>query len=711
MASGRLIAAIANVNRTHRPEHDRVLRIRILVTVCISVVSVILSGAAPLAESLAILLLLPVGFLWSYHHRTSSNYAAKAIISVLALGALWRFFSDILNVGSIDDARLPLTLMFLEIQVLHAFDLPQRRDLVFTLSSSLALIGLAVSTGPGPWLLPVVVAYLIAAGASLQRYQTSVDREWLEGASRTGTTTTDAAVARNGDRWRTTRYALTVMAVAGLVFASVPIKADASLGGLPFSFGDGGGRNAQGSGRVGGDLPFGESDGDGSRDADPLEYFGFAERVDPRSVGELSDIPVMRVRTNRPRPYRGVVFDLYVDGVWGRSESEPDPVQGLPVVLESGFGSASRTTRVTQTFELLRATPNLMFGAASPTEVWTAARSVTPWTDGTMTTGIEMTAGTVYSVISEVDVTPPEILLRAPFDYSGLDEVSLARWTDLPDSVPQRVHDLATDLALAAPTQTPYAIAEQMQAWIGDHVEYSLEAEPTPADVDPADHILFDNRLGWCEPIATSMVVMLRSVGIPARFVTGFQPGVRNILSGQYTIRASDAHAWVEVLVPDHGWVTFDPTGATAQALDPDGPGPQVLLLILGRWLAQQLSRDPVVWLTIVVGLSAVASAAVVLRRSLHARRLRAAGPWAGLMHRLATEGLRPPLSETPQEVIRRAQRALPHLDPQALQFLGQWEEDRRYAGHPDAGHPDAGHPDAGHPDDPAPATEALARL
>src|SRR5690606_26650863 len=121
-------AAVAEVNRTRRPEHDRGLRVRMLISVAISVVAVLLSGAAPVGESLVVLALLPVGFWWSYTHRESSNYLAKGLISVAALAVLWRFFGGLIGVGSVDDARLPLTLMFLEIQVLHAFDLPQRRD-------------------------------------------------------------------------------------------------------------------------------------------------------------------------------------------------------------------------------------------------------------------------------------------------------------------------------------------------------------------------------------------------------------------------------------------------------------------------------------------------------------------------------------------------------------------------------------------------------
>ena len=64
------------------------------------------------------------------------------------------------------------------------------------------------------------------------------------------------------------------------------------------------------------------------------------------------------------------------------------------------------------------------------------------------------------------------------------------RWTALPDSVPQRVHDLARQLAAQAAAPTPYAIAETVQAWIGDRVAYSLEGPVVPRSADPVDHLL-----------------------------------------------------------------------------------------------------------------------------------------------------------------------------------------------------------------------------
>jgi hypothetical protein len=78
-------------------------------------------------------------------------------------------------------------------------------------------------------------------------------------------------------------------------------------------------------------------------------------------------------------------------------------------------------------------------------------------------------------------------------------------------------------------------------------------------------HFLFETHAGHCEYFASAMTIMLRTLGIPSREVNGFLPGEFNDLAGDYIVRASDAHSWVEAYFPETGWVTFDPTPATLQ--------------------------------------------------------------------------------------------------------------------------------------------------
>jgi hypothetical protein len=80
------------------------------------------------------------------------------------------------------------------------------------------------------------------------------------------------------------------------------------------------------------------------------------------------------------------------------------------------------------------------------------------------------------------------------------------------------------------------------------------------APEDPLAHFLFVRKEGHCEYFASSMTVMLRTLGIPARIVNGFRGGEFNDISGSYVVRAADAHSWVEAYFPGSGWLSFDPT-------------------------------------------------------------------------------------------------------------------------------------------------------
>jgi protein-glutamine gamma-glutamyltransferase len=142
---------------------------------------------------------------------------------------------------------------------------------------------------------------------------------------------------------------------------------------------------------------------------------------------------------------------------------------------------------------------------------------------------------------------------------------------DYPDDIKQTYLQLPTldpritPLAeqMTARKINPYDKAAAMEIYLRSKYGYTLDLKGKPGD-DPLAHFLFETRAGHCEYFASSMTIMLRTLGIPAREVNGFLPGEYNDLAGDYIVRASDAHSWVEVYFPGNGWITFDPT--------PDGP-------------------------------------------------------------------------------------------------------------------------------------------
>ncbi len=105
----------------------------------------------------------------------------------------------------------------------------------------------------------------------------------------------------------------------------------------------------------------------------------------------------------------------------------------------------------------------------------------------------------------------------------------------------------------------PMLRAGRIEQHLRRDFSYVLDSGDKPV-ADPLANFLFVTKRGYCEYFASAMAVMLRSIGIPSRVVTGFQSGFFNDVSGMYVVRASDAHAWVEGWIEGRGWVTFDPT-------------------------------------------------------------------------------------------------------------------------------------------------------
>lgn len=124
-----------------------------------------------------------------------------------------------------------------------------------------------------------------------------------------------------------------------------------------------------------------------------------------------------------------------------------------------------------------------------------------------------------------------------------------------------RTHALAQRLREEA--ETPDEMARSIMEMFREDFVYS--ERPPPRDV-PLDAFLFEDREGYCQQFSGAMALMLRMAGVPARVASGFSPGVRDDLRGEWVVRDFDAHSWVEAYLPGAGWVTYDPTPPASPA-------------------------------------------------------------------------------------------------------------------------------------------------
>ena len=161
-------------------------------------------------------------------------------------------------------------------------------------------------------------------------------------------------------------------------------------------------------------------------------------------------------------------------------------------------------------------------------------------------------AVTAYEGISDLSQPLPTSLDHLP----ATGAVAIPdRYLQLPEHLDPRIPELARKLADAEPS--PYRRASAIQRYLTTQYGYTLQL-PSQPPADPLADFLFHRRRGHCEYFASSMAVLLRTVGIPSRIITGFRGAQFNQINSTYIVRASDAHSWVEAFIPGAGWIAFD---------------------------------------------------------------------------------------------------------------------------------------------------------
>jgi transglutaminase-like putative cysteine protease len=427
---------------------------------------------------------------------------------------------------------------------------------------------------------------------------------------------------------------------------------------------------------------------------------GFSDRVELGSFGEieLDATPVMRVhlptwRDEHGSPerlpnlrWRGIAFDRYDAGAWRAAQTQqvtfrrhtPGP---FPVNRYRG-GSV-----LPQEIYLEPIGTEMVFGA--PRMLRVHARSDFMTLDDLGNVSVPVPAARLrYTVDSEMEGDPR--IARAPDAVPPRDGRWRERYLQLPPLAP-RLRALADEVT--AGSADPWEAAQRLTAHLSTQFRYTRVLQRT-TDLDPVEEFLFVQRSGNCEYFAASLAVMLRTLGIPARVVNGFQRGEWNPYGKYFLVRLRDAHSWVEVFIEGAGWLTLDPSprGGTEPATVA-APATLYLDALRLRWyryvinwslqdqmvaaVAVQRTASswtawplwPPAWREPPRGpLAAVVAALVVLAAALWWRRARGSGTaapalpafYARALRLLARRGLAPAPGETAREFSARARGRAP---------------------------------------------------
>ncbi|MFT3773883.1 MAG: transglutaminaseTgpA domain-containing protein [Minicystis sp.] len=292
---------------------------------------------------------------------------------------------------------------------------------------------------------------------------------------------------------------------------------------------------------------------------------GFSGRVDLGEVGVLRSDPTLAMRIEipdageQPPPrltlhLRGTALDTYDGRAWSQSEASRPPAE-----IDDGWITIERHPDPSDRLMRIDLEP------IDPPVVFLPPNA----------------SGMRFRARGQLGIEPQLRAYRGPegeFRYQPIDDRGLkyevylsrnntatfrrlsgerTRYLTLPLDLPPRIKKLAEDWTRG--TSTSLEKAKAIEHHLRTEYRYDL-GSPAGRAKQPLDDFLFESRRGHCEFYSTAMAVMLRTVGVPTRNVTGFIGGSYNRFGRFYAVRQGDAHSWVEVYVDDYGWMTFDPT-------------------------------------------------------------------------------------------------------------------------------------------------------
>jgi len=321
---------------------------------------------------------------------------------------------------------------------------------------------------------------------------------------------------------------------------------------------------------------------------------GFSSTVRLGAVGQIQDnpTPVMHVIVRDPETrasiqvpsllLRGLPLDVYVReghawswqlaprrGVrWYRESGEKSP--RFDFIYQGSFPGYSEAPYRPITCEISIEpldTP-ILFAPFAPESFSTARRYPVDFNSRTyvLESGVSYRRTPLnYTVTSRLfDAAPPP---KPP--THALPEPYLRPYLALPSQLSPRIRALAQEIAPDF-VRTDYEKAERILDFLSDSSRFSYTTDLKPTlGVEPVEDFLFNLKRGHCEYFASSMVVLLREVNVPARLVNGFKVSEWNPISEAYVVRQQHAHSWVEAYLRPYGWRTLDPTAVSRDAATP----------------------------------------------------------------------------------------------------------------------------------------------
>ncbi|OCR00356.1 transglutaminase [Oscillatoriales cyanobacterium USR001] len=623
-----------------KPKTEESILLRILVQALVTVGIVATDVAAGIAEddiaiSLWAVPLSWVGAIWSWFSRRDRNIPVKFCLAIGMLLALFAFLISL--VAELNDTRLVLAKLLIQLQVLHSFDLPQRKDLGYSMIIGLILLGVAGTISQELTFGPLLLLFLIIAIPTLVLdYRSRLGILQPEGKGkkekRNKLNLMEFGIALSPKSFGSL---LLVIVSLGLgIFAFLPRFPGYQLRTFPVSApieyqGKFDGRNILNPGYVRGGNDQGDGGGSGRNPEkgpgklNDTFYSGFNTRINQNLRGEMKPQVVMRVRSQAAGFWRVLAFDNYTGQGWEISRNDKALTLNRPYwsyqFYLSWMRTLNRTREVIQSYTMVSQMPNLIPALDQPKEIYFPTQEIAVDPEGTLRSPLELREGLTYTVISEVPYRDRTLLGKAGTNYP---QNIKKYYLQVPPEIKEKVRRLTEEILAARtrvaksdkPIDSVYEKALYLAQYLKQNPNYKLQKEPPflRDDEDLVEAFLFGYKDspagekitgGYPDHFVTVMTVMLRSIGIPARVVGGFEPGEFNPFTGLYIVKNTDAHLMTEVYFPNYGWFPFNPIpGYPLYPPSIEDNQTFSALQAFWRWVAGWLPTPITGWLNTVIG-------------------------------------------------------------------------------------------------------------
>ena len=305
----------------------------------------------------------------------------------------------------------------------------------------------------------------------------------------------------------------------------------------------------------------------------PIEYY--PDQFNLGTGSSLTDQTIFTVKPGISQPtgagfyWRVRSYDTFSNGVWESTINHTRDFNPTHSNLKfDDLGNRQTIEFLVHPFRNLR----MLFVPGLPI---TINRPVTLVYDGdnnqvqdiiTVTANPMLRPGMVYTVSSSIAAPTIADMRAAGQEYpEWVTQTYLQLPPDLPVSIPALAAEVTTGI------DNPYDQVAAITLWLRTNIEYSPTIPNPPPGRDPLEWVLFEHKQAFCNYYAAAHVLMLRSLGIPARWVVGYAQGEFDSQEGLYRVRDKDRHAWPEVFFPGLGWVEFEPTAFQADIQRPSG--------------------------------------------------------------------------------------------------------------------------------------------